>query len=170
MRLGSRQTNFRDANSKIARLYGSPKSIHERHRHRYEINSAYVPQFEEAGMQFVGVDDSNERMEIMEMNGHPYYVGVQYHPEYTSRPLRPSPPFIGLILAAKGKLQSYLDNGCQFAPISDYNSDDLNEDGSLSGSLDCSSSSGHSTDDDDAVALRQAASELNQQLAAAKLE
>lgn len=117
MRLGSKKTVFKAGNnSKIWQLYGSPESIYERHRHRYEINAKYVDRLEAAGMRFVGVDDQNERMEVMELDGHPYFVAVQFHPEYTSRPLNPSPPFVGLILAAKGKLQSYLQNNCRFSP------------------------------------------------------
>ena len=59
-------------------------------------------------MKFVGRDTQNERMEIMELSGHPFYVAVQYHPEYISRPMKPSAPYLGLILAATGKLQSFL--------------------------------------------------------------
>ena len=59
-------------------------------------------------MKFVGHDSEHKRMEIMELDGHPFYVAVQYHPEYISRPMRPSPPYLGLILAATGKLQSFL--------------------------------------------------------------
>lgn len=55
-------------------------------------------------------------MEIVELDNHPYYVGVQYHPEYLSRPLKPSPPFMGLILASVGKLQSYINHGCRLSP------------------------------------------------------
>ena len=66
---------------------------------RFEVNTKYVAEFEAAGMKFVGHDSENTRMEIMELSGHPYYVAVQYHPEYISRPLSPSPPFLGLILA-----------------------------------------------------------------------
>lgn len=98
------------------RLYGSPKSVDERHRHRYEINPKYVPQLEEAGLKFVGTDEEVTRMEIVELEKHPYYVGVQYHPEYLSRPLKPSPPFMGLILASVGKLKSYLNKGCRLSP------------------------------------------------------
>ena len=58
--------------------------------------------------QFVGTDTENQRMEIIELKDHPFFVAVQYHPEYLSRPLRPSPPYLGLILAATGKLQSFL--------------------------------------------------------------
>lgn len=106
------------------KLYGSPKSVNERHRHRYEINPKYVAQLEAAGLKFVGTDDENTRMEIVELSDHPYYVGVQYHPEYLSRPLKPSPPFMGLILASVGKLKSYLNKGCRLSPreLSDNNS------------------------------------------------
>ena len=66
-------------------------------------------------MKFVGHDVDNVRMEIMELDNHPYYVAVQYHPEYISRPLAPSPPYLGLVLASVGKLQSFLSHGCQSA-------------------------------------------------------
>lgn len=55
-------------------------------------------------------------MEIIELDNHPYYVATQYHPEYLSRPLKPSPPFLGLILASVGKLKSYLARGCRLSP------------------------------------------------------
>lgn len=55
-------------------------------------------------------------MEIVELENHPYYVAVQFHPEYLSRPLKPSPPFVGLILASIGKLKSYLNKGCRLSP------------------------------------------------------
>lgn len=55
-------------------------------------------------------------MEIAELEGHSYYVAVQFHPEYLSRPLKPSPPFLGLILASVGKLKQYLARGCKFSP------------------------------------------------------
>lgn len=99
MRLGKRRTNFTTQNCQIAKLYGSKESIVERHRHRYEVNPDLVPQLEAKGLKFVGVDDEKTRMEILELEGHPYYVGVQFHPEFKSRPLAPSPPFVGLILA-----------------------------------------------------------------------
>lgn len=90
--------------------------MNERHRHRYEINPKYVAQLEESGLKFVGTDEEETRMEIVELSSHPYYVGVQYHPEYLSRPLKPSPPFMGLILASAGKLKSYLNRGCRLSP------------------------------------------------------
>jgi CTP synthase len=55
-------------------------------------------------------------MEIAELEGHPYFVAMQFHPEYLSRPLKPSPPFMGLILASGGKLQSFLAKGCRLTP------------------------------------------------------
>jgi CTP synthase len=63
---------------------------------------------EQIFFQFVGTDTEKQRMEIVELKDHPYFVAVQYHPEYLSRPLRPSPPYLGLVLAATGKLQSFL--------------------------------------------------------------
>jgi len=59
---------------------------------------------------------------------HPYYVGTQYHPEYLTRPLKPSPPYLGLVLAACGKLVSYVAHGCRFSPYSKYDDiDDMSE-------------------------------------------
>jgi hypothetical protein len=63
-----------------------------------------------------GRDEENIRMEILELDDHPYFVATQYHPEYLSRPLKPSPPFFGLILASVGKLHSYLARGCRLTP------------------------------------------------------
>ena len=81
-----------------------PLIIQERHRHRYEVNPAYIDLLSQHGLSFVGKDDKGERMEIMELRDHPWYVGVQYHPEYLSRVLRPSKPYLGLIAAASGCL------------------------------------------------------------------
>lgn len=88
--------------SQLQALYGGATKISERHRHRYEVNPEYVPQIEEAGLVFCGRDETGERMEIVELpaNEHPYYVGTQFHPEFKSRPLAPSPPFMGLIQKA----------------------------------------------------------------------
>jgi len=67
-------------------------------------------------------------MEIAELEGHNYYVATQFHPEYLSRPLKPSPPFLGLILASVGKLKYYLARGCKFSPrqLSDNESGKIN--------------------------------------------
>jgi hypothetical protein len=68
-------------------------------------------------------------MEIVELDDHPYFVATQYHPEYLSRPLKPSPPFFGLILASVGKLQSYIARGCRLTPrqLSDVESGNYKE-------------------------------------------
>lgn len=64
------------------------------------MNPEYVQQFNRSGLEFVGQDVQGERMEIFELKGHPYFVGCQYHPEFKSRPNKPSPFFVGLLLAA----------------------------------------------------------------------
>ncbi|CAB9523554.1 CTP synthase [Seminavis robusta] len=91
-----------DFSSQLQGLYGSLPKISERHRHRYEVNPQYVPDLEDAGLVFCGRDETGERMEIVELplDVHPYYVGTQFHPEFKSRPLHPSPPFVGLIQKA----------------------------------------------------------------------
>ncbi|OAD53195.1 CTP synthase [Eufriesea mexicana] len=125
MRLGKRYTRFTKNNSVIKQLYGNKDYIEERHRHRYEINPKYIDDLEAAGLKFIGRDEENLRMEIAELEGHSYYTATQFHPEYLSRPLKPSPPFLGLILASIGKLRHYLAKGCRFSPevISDNESD-----------------------------------------------
>jgi hypothetical protein len=90
-------------------LYGDVDHVDERHRHRYEVNPIYVPELEKQGMIFTGQSEDGNRMEIMELNGHPYFVAVQYHPEYISRPHKPSAPYLGLVLAATGKLKRFLE-------------------------------------------------------------
>jgi len=102
MRLGSRPTLFQVDNCMTRRLYGGGAEVHERHRHRYEVNPDLISKIEAAGLNFVGKDETGMRCEIFELEGHPYYVGVQYHPEFKSRPERPSPPFLGLLRAATG--------------------------------------------------------------------
>ncbi|KAG5125791.1 hypothetical protein JHK82_026626 [Glycine max] len=91
----------------IAR-YGNSEYVDERHRHRYEVNPDVIETLEEAGLKFVGKDESGKRMEILELPSHPFYVGAQFHPEFKSRPARPSALFLGLILAATGKLEAYI--------------------------------------------------------------
>jgi len=104
MRLGARQTILK-TDSLVYNLYGKQSTIMERHRHRYEVNPEFVSDFETHGLRFVGrnTDGSGERMEVVELDldVHPYYVGVQFHPEFTSRPERPNPLFLGLLEATK---------------------------------------------------------------------
>ena len=103
MRLGSRPTLWQVDNCKIKSLYGEGESVDERHRHRYEVNPDLINDIEEAGLVFVGKDETGQRCEIFELKDHPYYVGVQFHPEFKSRPGNPSPPFLGLLMASSGK-------------------------------------------------------------------
>ena len=109
----------------------------ERHRHRYEVNPKYVQDIEKSGMIFVGQSEDGDRMEIMELRNHKYYVGVQYHPEYLSRPTKPSAPFVGFVLASSNKLNSYLkqaslSNG---SPIKRVKTDHLNSANNLNGTI-----------------------------------
>jgi CTP synthase len=105
MRLGLRPTIFEPntEKSKLRQLYGGHKIAWERHRHRYEVEPQYVERLEAPGhMRFIGKDERGERMQMLEIEDHPYFVGLQAHPEFCSRPLNPSPPFLGLIAAACG--------------------------------------------------------------------
>ena len=101
MRLGVRKTLIQD-HTTAKELYGA-NSVMERHRHRYEVNPKLVTALESKGLQFSGKDDTNQRMEIVELSKdiHPYFIAVQFHPEFKSRPQRPSPVFYGLLEAAK---------------------------------------------------------------------
>uniref|UniRef100_A0A667XVC9 CTP synthase n=1 Tax=Myripristis murdjan TaxID=586833 RepID=A0A667XVC9_9TELE len=120
MRLGRRRTIFKSNTSVLRQLYGNVEYVDERHRHRFEVNPELKSHFEEKGFHFVGEDVEGERMEVIELDDHPYFVGVQYHPEFTSRPIKPSPPYLGLLLAASGKLQGYLHKGCRLSPRENY--------------------------------------------------
>ncbi|KAL3523229.1 hypothetical protein ACH5RR_016063 [Cinchona calisaya] len=111
MRLGSRRTYFQVMDCKSAKLYGNRSFVDERHRHRYEVNPDMVPQLEAAGLSFTGKDETGRRMEIIELPNHPYFVGVQFHPEFKSRPGKPSAVFLGLIAASCGQLEALLKKG-----------------------------------------------------------
>ena len=103
MRLGTKPTPFLVDDCKMRRLYGGADHDDERHRHRYEVNPDLIERIEAEGLVYVGKDETGQRCEIMELENHPYYVGTQYHPEFKSRPNRPSPPFLGLLKAAVGQ-------------------------------------------------------------------
>jgi CTP synthase len=98
MRLGAHPIDL-DPKSITAKLYEA-STIHERHRHRYEINPAYLAKLEDAGLRYVGRSDGGRRMEVLELRDHPYFIASQFHPELRSRPLRPSPIHLGLVRAA----------------------------------------------------------------------
>ncbi len=98
MRLGAWDCELLE-NSKVSKAYGST-FISERHRHRYEFNNDYKQQIEEAGMKATGINPKTGLVEIIEIPSHPWFVGVQYHPEYKSTVLNPHPLFVDFIKAA----------------------------------------------------------------------
>ena len=130
MRLGLRPTVFQPNTewSIVRQLYGGDGTIWERHRHRYEVNPEYVYRIEKAGLTFTGRDEKGERMQVAEIRGstfpplidhnfelnmidadHPFYVGMQAHPEFCSRPLNPSPGYLGFVAAASTCLPEQLE-------------------------------------------------------------
>ncbi len=84
------------------RVYGA-ELVHERHRHRYEVNNAYREALIDAGMVFSGTSPDGRLVEIAEITDHPFYIGSQFHPEFKSRPLRPHPLFYGFVGASARK-------------------------------------------------------------------
>ncbi len=98
MRLGSQPTKLTPG-SKAAGAYQS-ETVDERHRHRYEFNNVYREQFIQAGMQFSGTSPDGKLVEIVELSDHPWFVAVQYHPEFKSKPLKAHPLFAGFVRAA----------------------------------------------------------------------
>jgi len=91
MRLGAYVAQLREG-SRVAAIYGR-ESVLERHRHRYEFNGRYRNKFEEAGLQCSGVSPDGRLVEFVELDGHPFWIGTQAHPEFKSRPNRPAPLF-----------------------------------------------------------------------------
>ncbi len=87
--------------STASKLYGGAPLISERHRHRFEVNNDYRERFEAAGVVFSGRSPDDHIVEMMELPGHPWFMGSQFHPEFKSRPNRPHPLFKGLVAAAK---------------------------------------------------------------------
>ena len=83
-----------------AAVYGGAEAISERHRHRYEVNINYRPVLEQAGLRFSGMSPDGRLPEMVELPGHPWFVGVQFHPELKSRPMAPHPLFAAFIRAA----------------------------------------------------------------------
>jgi len=86
--------------TQTAQAYGEPL-VQERHRHRWEVSNHYRPMLEEAGLIVSGESPDGKLAEIMELRDHPWFVGVQFHPEFKSRPTNPHPLFSGFIAAAK---------------------------------------------------------------------
>jgi CTP synthase len=98
MRLGAYPAILKKG-SRVANAYGSTE-ISERHRHRYEVNSRYKKQLEEKGMTFSGMSPDGELPEIIELEKHPWFIGVQFHPELKSKPFDPHPLFVSFIKAS----------------------------------------------------------------------
>lgn len=98
MRLGSYPCHLEEGS--LARKIYSKENINERHRHRYEFNNEYKKQFTDAGMALSGVNPKAGLVEIVELTKHPFFVGVQFHPEYKSTVEKPHPLFINFVKAA----------------------------------------------------------------------
>ncbi len=99
MRLGAYSCLLQDKNSKAYKAY-KKELIHERHRHRYEFNNNYLNDFDNNGMKAVGINPDSDLVEIVELENHPWFVGVQFHPEYKSTVDNPHPLFVSFIKAA----------------------------------------------------------------------
>jgi CTP synthase len=98
MRLGAYPCRLQRG-SRVAEIYGVPE-VSERHRHRYEVSNSYREQFTANGLRLSGLSPDGSLVEIVELESHPWFVGVQFHPELRSRPTRPHPLFAGFIAAA----------------------------------------------------------------------
>ena len=98
MRLGSFPCKLK----KVSKVYGiyQTENIRERHRHRYEFNDKYLEQFQKAGMTAVGINEKDNLVEIIELKGHPWFIGVQFHPEFKSTVANPHPLFVAFVKAA----------------------------------------------------------------------
>ena len=101
MRLGGHDVYIKKP-SRAFDIYGTDK-IRERHRHRFELNQKYLKDFEERGMRYTAFSDNGRRAEIMELEGHPFYMATQYHPEYVSRPESPEPIYVAFVGACVGR-------------------------------------------------------------------
>ena len=108
MRLGSQECLL-SGNSLTSSLYGQ-NTIFERHRHRYEVNNYYVEQIESAGLNIAGKSKDKNLVEVIEINEHPWFVGCQFHPEFTSNPRDGHPLFNGFVEAANNQKQYRLNS------------------------------------------------------------
>ena len=98
MRLGAYRCSLVEG-SRAREIYGQAE-IRERHRHRWEFNNLYREKMEEAGLSVAGVNPERDLVEIVELRDHPFFIGVQFHPEFGSRPNRPHPLFAAFVRAA----------------------------------------------------------------------
>ena len=107
MRLGAQKVMISEE-SNAHELYGA-REISERHRHRYEVNPEYIDKLESVGWKFTGRSEDGIKMEIAELEDHPYFMASQFHPEFKSRPGKPSPLHLGLVKAAVSRRQRLVD-------------------------------------------------------------
>jgi CTP synthase len=98
MRLGAYECKLVPG-SRASEAYGGAESVSERHRHRYEFNRAFEPALVEAGLMLSGKTEDGKFVEILELPQHPWFVAVQFHPEFLSRPLQPHPLFADFVRA-----------------------------------------------------------------------
>jgi CTP synthase len=98
MRLGAYDCELRE-DSRVAEAYGKATTIRERHRHRYEFNNKYKEEYEQAGMKCVGINPAADLVEIVEIPEKRWYIGAQFHPEYSSTVLHPHPLFMSFVKA-----------------------------------------------------------------------
>jgi CTP synthase len=99
MRLGAWDCEL-IADSLVQKVYGGVTEIKERHRHRYEFNNTYKEQLANAGLIASGINSETNLVEIVELKEHPWFIGVQYHPEYKSTVAKPHPLFVAFVQAA----------------------------------------------------------------------
>ncbi|KAH7325100.1 CTP synthase N-terminus-domain-containing protein [Stachybotrys elegans] len=111
MRLGTRTTHFKPGTewSKLRAMYGGAEVVEERHRHRYEVNPQYIEELEAAGLNLTSLDSLGVRVESIELKDHPFFVGLQAHPEFTSKVLSPSPALLGFVAASSGCLDEMIE-------------------------------------------------------------
>ena len=98
MRLGAYDCELKEG-SRVYEAYGKEKLIKERHRHRYEFNNAYTDKYESKGMKCVGINPAVNLVEIVEIPEKRWYIGTQFHPEYSSSVLNPHPLFMSFVKA-----------------------------------------------------------------------
>jgi CTP synthase len=115
MRLGAWACQLQP-DSLASRAYGGKKEISERHRHRYEFNREYEAQLTSAGLRLSGTTPDATYVEIVELPGHPYFLGCQFHPEFKSKPLEPHPLFREFIAASYTNRRQRLSTEAEAAP------------------------------------------------------
>jgi len=118
MRLGAYTCTLKKG-SKVHNIYGEDLIL-ERHRHRYEFNNEYMAQFEKHGMIATGINPDNELVEIMELKKHPWFVGVQFHPELKSTVMNPHPLFVDFVRASIDHMMTRTDTDSSSRKVVSY--------------------------------------------------